>query len=46
MSQIAILQNNPNDSKILDKIVIVGQRKAIKSTKENYLTFSQLNIIQ
>jgi len=41
-----LLKENASDSKILNKIVFIGQRKQLKSTKEENLTVSQLEIIK
>ena len=46
MSTAILLKENANDSKILDKIVFIGQRKIFKSTKEENLTTYKLDLIK
>jgi len=46
MTTEILLKENASDSKILNKIVFIGQRKQLKSTKEENLTVFQLEIIK
>jgi len=41
-----MLRNNANDSKVLDKIVFIGQRRAVKSSKDENLTKTKIEIVK